>query len=134
MRKNSFVYTAMLIFALASETVFAAPLIYHGMNPDISPSASPLNEPSIAAQSALTRPKQKTATATGQTDAQLLRSGVLASVSSSITQQLIGTTHDHGVVNFGDGSTATWTTSAGNVRTIVITNLDGTSTTISFPL
>ncbi|MEI6730896.1 MAG: hypothetical protein WCL30_06505, partial [Pseudomonadota bacterium] len=102
--------------------------------PNISPGASPYNATNIDTRAALTRPKEKTSTTNaGKSDAELVKQSVLSSLSSTITQKLTGTTVGNGTVNFGDGSWAEFTT-VNNIRTITTHNLDGTSTTISFPL
>jgi len=130
---NKIIFTTIAIFAIAAKTVCAAPLLYHGNNPNITPSASAFNATGIDARAALTRPKEKVAPIAGQSDAELVRRSVLSSISSTITQKLVGTGQDAGVANFGDGSYAEWST-AGGIRTIITHNLDGSSTTISFPL
>jgi len=135
MFKISFV--ACAVFAMSVQNVCAASLLYHGNNPNITPSASAFNATAIDARAALTRPKEKTTSAAAQSDAELVRRSALASVSSSISQKLTGADSGNGTVNFGDGSYADYTTglvNGVNTRTIITHNLDGTSTTISFPL
>jgi hypothetical protein len=131
MFKISFV--ACAVFVISMQNVCAAPLLYHGNNPNITPSASAFNATAIDARAALTRPKEKTVSAAGQSDAELVRRSVLSQISSTITQKLVGSGQDSGIANFGDGSYAEWSTVDG-IRTIITHNLDGTSTTISFPL
>ena len=137
MLKNSLISATMLLFVISANAACASSMVYTGHNPDITPTANPNNESSIAALASLTRPAQPVAPQTNQSTAQLVKNSVLASLSSTITQQLTGTTVGSGTANFGDGSYAQWSTSVvGGVttRTIIIHNLDGTSTTISFPL
>lgn len=132
MRKNSLISATALMFVISANVACASPMIYHGSNPDITPTANPANESSIAALASLTRPVQPAAPQTNQTTAQLVKTGVLSSLSSAITQQLLAkSTPDGTVLNFGDGSSATFST-VGSLRTLTIHNLDGTSTTISY--
>lgn len=133
MKKNFIITSITLIFCGLTAPAFAAPLIYHGNNPNISPSASAFNATGIDTRANLTRPKQKTEPTPTQTDAEIVRRSVLSSLSSTISQKLTGADSGSGRVNFGDGSFADYTT-AGGVRTIVTHNLDGTTTTISFAL
>ena len=125
---------AVISFAIISiSPVMAAPLIYRGNNPNITPTASPYNAAGIDARSALTRPKQKISPTPTQSDAEIVRRSVLSSLSSTISERLTGASSGNGRVNFGDGSYAEYTTSGG-VRTIITHNLDGTTTTISFAI
>ncbi len=131
--KKNFIISITLIFCGLAVPAFAAPLIYRGNNPNITPSASAFNATGIDARAALTRPKQKQEATPTQTDAEIVRRSVLSSLSSTISQKLTGADSGSGRVNFGDGSYADYTT-AGGIRTIVTHNLDGTTTTISFAL
>lgn len=127
-------YSSVITFTFISiNTAMAAPLIYHGNNANITPTALPYNLSTIEARAALTRPKQKVEPTPTQTDAEIVRRSVLSSLSSTISERLTGADSGSGRVNFGDGSFADYTT-AGGVRTIVTHNLDGTTTTISFAL
>jgi hypothetical protein len=137
MKKNIVICLTLLTIVASAEAAFAGSLIYHGNNPDISASANPYNSAAIGTSAAQTRPHAPASKSYTQTDAELVRTSVLSSISSSITQKLVGNTVGSGTANFGDGSYATWTTGmvdGVNTRTIVTHNLDGSSTTISFPL
>lgn len=135
---NKIILLTFVSILMSSSISCAAPLIYHGNNPNITPSASSFNASAIDARAALTRPKERTAQST-QSDAELVRRSALASVSSSISQKLVGNDplFPSGRVDFGDGSYAVYSTglvNGVNTRTIQSYNLDGSSTTISFPL
>jgi len=112
----------------------AAPLIYRGNNPNISPGASPLNEAGIASRAELTRPKQKNSSfGTAISESTLLKQSVINGLSTHYQQILTGSSSGSGTINFGDGNFADYST-VGGVRTIIFRNADGTTTTISFPL
>lgn len=131
---NNFIGIFMILLSItAVSSVDAAPLIYHGNNPNISPNASAFNATGIDTRAALTRPKEKKDSNATQTDAELVKRSVLSSLSSTISTKLTGADSGNGRVNFGDGSYADYST-VGGIRTIVTHNLDGTSTSISFPL
>ncbi len=132
MKNNIIVAVAFIALSFAAP-LFAAPLVYHGNNPNITPTAPAFNAASIDARAALTRPKQKVDSTPTQSDTEIVRRSVLSSLSSTISQKLTGADSGNGRVNFGDGSYAEYTT-VGGIRTIVTHNLDGTTTTISFAL
>lgn len=132
MKKNIITLALLLTPSMMGVSV-AAPLIYHGNNPNITSGASAFNSTGIDARAALTRPKEKREATPTQTDAEIVRRSVLSSLSSTISAKLTGADSGSGRVNFGDGSYADYSTSGGT-RTIVTHNLDGTSTTISFAL
>ncbi len=124
---------AILSVSLAlSGTVYASELVYHGINPDITPTADPNNGPNIANLANLTKPAASSPN-TSLSDAEIVKQGVLSGISITLQQQLTGNATSSGTVQFGDGSFATYTTSGG-IRTIVIHDLDGQITTISFPI
>ena len=127
--------TLAALIALTAGTAQATPIVYHGMNPQISPSAFPSNESAINDMASLTKPKNtgvKT-TSTPLSEAQLIKQSTINGLSSKYTALLTGSSPDNGTVNFGDGSTAEYSTT-GNIRKIVFHNLDGSSTEISFPI
>lgn len=111
----------------------ASPLVYRGNNPAITPTAPSFNQSGIDSRAALTRPKEKVSTGTRLTDAELIRQSVLNGLSASYLSTLTAAGSTNGTLNFGDGSYATYTTASG-IRTVTFHNLDGTTTTISFPI
>lgn len=129
-----FILTLLSVSVAFYENSYSSELVYHGNNINITPTASPYSAAGIETRAALTRPKEKIADTSSQTEADLVKKSVLSSLSSTITQKLTGNTVGSGTVNFGDGSWAEFSTSIDNIRTIITHNLDGTSTTISFPL
>jgi hypothetical protein len=132
--KNIFILLLAMIAAQGmTNASIAAPLIYHGNNPNITPTAPQFNAAGIEARATLTRPKQRVEATPTQTDAEIVRRSVLSSLSSTISAKLTGADSGSGRVNFGDGSYADYTTVNGT-RTIVTHNLDGTTTSISFAL
>lgn len=133
MKNDIAVIFGVLLAVGVAESVYAAPLVYHGNNPNISPAASAFNDTGIEARASLTRPKAKQEPTPVESDTEIVRRSVLSSLSSTISQKLTGNDSGNGRVNFGDGSYADYTT-VGGIRNIVTHNLDGTSTTISFAL
>jgi hypothetical protein len=133
MKKIGIIIFATLASSGMINPSIAAPLIYHGNNPNITPTAPQFNAAGIETRATLTRPKQKVAPTPTQTDGEIVRRSVLSSLSSTISNKLTGADSGNGRVNFGDGSYADYTTEGG-VRTIVTHNLDGTTTSISFAL
>ncbi len=132
---NRMIVLAVLFsFGLVAEAS-ASPQIYRGNNPRITPTANPFNADNIQKQAELTRPKDPKAASAGSfNESELLRRSVISSLSARYTSLLTGSSPDNGVINFGDGSTATYSTSGG-IRTIVLFNgQTGATTTISFPL
>jgi acyl-CoA reductase-like NAD-dependent aldehyde dehydrogenase len=129
--KHTWILTAITSLMLISSAE-ASPIVYTGINPEISPTANPFNESAIANFSGLTK-KTKPSASTSLTEAQLLKQSVITGLSSTYQQLLTGSNPSAGTVNFGDGSTAVYST-VGNVRYITFYDLNGQSTQISFPL
>ena len=128
-------YLTAIIALAAPFSSSAAPIVYRGMNPHISPSAYPSYEASVTNTANLTKPKNtgKTSSVTRLTEAELIKQSTISGLSTRYTQLLTGNSPGSGTVNFGDGSYAEYSTADG-VRTIVFHNLDGSTTEISFPL
>ena len=123
------------LVAVSASAAQATPIVYHGMNPQISPSAYPSNEGAINDMASLTKPKNTGPhTTSGQlTEAQLIKQSTINGLSSRYTALLTGSSPDNGTVNFGDGSYADYRTTGG-IRYITFHNNDGSSTEISFPI
>lgn len=115
------------VSSLCAVSADASPLIYRGMNSNITPGA-PYN-PALSETASRNRPYNPRSIRVGETDAEIARRTLI----STATSQLTSSSSTAGHVDFGDGSYADYSTSGG-IRTVIITNPDGTSTTISFPI
>ncbi len=132
--KYTMIVASVIISCVISMEAGASQIVYRGINPEITPTANPLNETAISNFSALTRPSSRNANAFATlTEAQLLKQSVIGGLSTTYQQILTGKTSSSGTVNFGDGSYADYTTS-GDVRYITFYDLNGSSTQISFPI
>lgn len=123
------------VFALMPALAQAAPIVYRGMNPHISPSAYPSYEASVTNTANLTKPRNtgRSSSTNRLTEAELIKQSTITGLSQRYTQLLTGSDSGNGRVSFGDGSYADYTTADG-IRTITFYNLDGSTTEISFPL
>ena len=130
--KQTWILTTVIFSLMLVSKAEASPIVYTGINPEITPTASPFNEGAISNFSGLTKKTEQTAS-TSLTESQLLKQSVITGLSSTYQQLLTGANSGSGTVNFGDGSTAVYST-AGNIRHITFYDLGGHSTEISFPL
>jgi len=136
MRKRIMNYKMKLavscIFLALAASAEASPVVYTGINPGITPTANPFNASAISNFSGLTK-KTAPSSANTLTEAELLKQSVITGLSSTYQQLLTGSTPSSGTVNFGDGSSAVFST-VGGTRYITFYDIHGRSTQISFPL
>jgi spore coat protein U-like protein len=124
--KYSLLIVATMLVGIAHNAT-ASQMVYRGVNSNITPGA-PYN-PNLSATADRNRPYNPRSIRVGQTDAEIVRRTII----STATSQLTSASSTAGHIDFGDGSYADYSTSGG-IRTVTITNPDGTSTTISFPI
>ena len=132
--KQAWILGAALASLLAAEAS-AAPLMYHGNNPRITPSANPYNSGNLDKIADLTRPKEKRSSSStfgSLSESDLLKRSLVSSLTSQYLAKLTGNTA--GSFNIGDGEVWEYYTDANNFRHIIIHGLDGSSTDIGYSL
>ena len=126
---------AILLNASAAS---AAPLVYTPVNPSFG--GNPANESVLMGEAAINKPAQKipsTSASSASAIATQLQNNIIASVSSSVAGQIVGT----GAIPGGSKAWATAPVSAGNrIRLRVVTSMatvigtDGSSTQFTVPI
>jgi len=129
--KHLFITSLILASLTLSSEVRASEIIYRGINPDITPTANPANEPSIAALSGLTKPAA--ASTPNLSTSELLKESIIGGISENILSKLNSTNPGTGNYSLGGGSSISYYTSGGTVY-ITVTDADGTVTNITQPV
>ncbi len=136
MKQSSFIRIAIFstaAFLLSAVAPSATPLVYAPRNPDFVPMANGQNAISTTGESGYLQATLSTPPHVTSAEDNLLTSNVMTNLPEQYKAVLTAVTPSAGIVDFGDGSSANYTTVNG-IRSITFFFLDGTSTSVSLPI
>jgi hypothetical protein len=119
-----------MLSAVASS---ATPLVYAPKNPNIAPMTNSQNAISASGESSYLQATLSTPPHVTSAEDNLLTSNVMTNLPEQYKAVLTAVTPSGGTVDFGDGSSANYSTVNG-IRNITFFFLDGTSTSVSLPI
>lgn len=107
----------------------AAPLIYRGNNPNITPGAPVYNTAGIEKRADLTRPRDPRASRSSETFSQseLVKRGIASGLSAQYVAQLTSNTPGSGSVDLGEQGRIEYVTNAHD-QTIIFYDFNGNET------